>query len=126
MDSGDELIILRVVTVDMTGKCRARRANFGGLLLTYVCLVDKRSNVQALLHHEENKARENANAVLNKVLDKESDIEVSKDYFKSCFTSNAYMVSLFQISVVIEFVIGKVQETIQHMVRILHGLISEL
>ncbi|KAJ2957734.1 hypothetical protein NQZ79_g6586 [Umbelopsis isabellina] len=74
MDSGDELIILRVVTVDMT---------------------DKRSNVQALLHHEENKARENANAVLNKVLDKESDIE---------------------ISVVIEFVIGKVQETIQHMI----------
>ncbi|KAG2178311.1 hypothetical protein INT44_001461 [Umbelopsis vinacea] len=56
MDSGDELIILRVVTVDMT---------------------DKRANVQALLHHEEVKARENANAVLNKVLDKETDIEIS-------------------------------------------------
>jgi hypothetical protein len=76
MDSGDELIILRVVTVDMTGKCRGSYSWLRRITADICCLVDKRTNVQALLHHEENKARENANAVLNKVLDKESDIEV--------------------------------------------------
>lgn len=77
MDSGDELIILRVVTVDMTGKSTPFSSQSSVTFNLMFISVDKKSNVQALLHHEESKARDNANAVLNKVLDKESDIEVS-------------------------------------------------
>jgi hypothetical protein len=77
MDSGDELIILRVVTVDMTGKSMPFLAQLSVNFNLMFVSVDKKSNVQALLHHEESKARDNANAVLNKVLDKESDIDVS-------------------------------------------------
>ncbi|KAI8078743.1 uncharacterized protein BX664DRAFT_286854 [Halteromyces radiatus] len=75
MDDGDELIVLRVVTVDMS---------------------DKRSIIQAQLEYESKQAREKANKVMERIM--ESSGPDSK------------------ISVIIEFVIGKVQETIQDMI----------
>ncbi|KAI9497505.1 hypothetical protein BDB00DRAFT_804859 [Zychaea mexicana] len=75
MDDGDEIIVLRVVTVDMN---------------------DKRSNLQALLQHEEQQSRENAHKVMEKIMTNSGPDK--------------------KISVIIEFVIGKVQETIQHMI----------
>ncbi|KAI8149531.1 hypothetical protein BJV82DRAFT_588402 [Fennellomyces sp. T-0311] len=75
MDDGDEIIVLRVVTVDMT---------------------DKKSNLQALLQHEERQSRENASRVMEKIMANSGPEK--------------------RISVIIEFVIGKVQETIQHMI----------
>ncbi|CAO3637155.1 unnamed protein product [Cunninghamella echinulata] len=75
MDNGDELIVLRVVTVDMS---------------------DKRSVIQAQLEHESKIAKEKATQVMEKIM--ESSGPDSK------------------ISVIIEFVIGKVQETIQEMI----------
>ncbi|KAK4516350.1 uncharacterized protein ATC70_011321 [Mucor velutinosus] len=75
MDDGDELIVLRVVTVDMN---------------------DKKANLASLLEHEAKQSRDKANQVMKRIL-KNSGEEKA-------------------ISVVIEFVIGKVQETIQHMI----------
>ncbi|KAI7859791.1 hypothetical protein BDC45DRAFT_563833 [Circinella umbellata] len=75
MDDGDEIIVLRVVTVDMN---------------------DKKSNLQALLQHEEKQSRENAHKVMEKIMANSGPDK--------------------KISVIIEFVIGKVQETIQHMI----------
>ncbi|KAI8644060.1 hypothetical protein BD408DRAFT_414004 [Parasitella parasitica] len=75
MDDGDELIVLRVVTVDMN---------------------DKKANLTSLLEYEATQSREKANQVMKRIL-KTSGEEKA-------------------ISVVIEFVIGKVQETIQHMI----------
>ncbi|KAF7732823.1 hypothetical protein EC973_000099 [Apophysomyces ossiformis] len=75
MDDGDELIVLRVVTVDMH---------------------DKKANIQSLLRHEEQQSRENATKVMEKIMQGSSPEK--------------------RVSVIIEFVIGKVQETIQHMI----------
>ncbi|KAI8334382.1 hypothetical protein BC941DRAFT_104195 [Chlamydoabsidia padenii] len=75
MDDGDELIVLRVVTVDMS---------------------DKKSIIQAQLEYESKQAREKATKVMERIM--ESSGPDSK------------------IRVIIEFVIGKVQETIQDMI----------
>ncbi|CAO3641653.1 unnamed protein product [Cunninghamella blakesleeana] len=75
MDDGDELIVLRVVTIDMS---------------------DKRSVIQAQLEHESKMAKEKATQVMEKVM-KTSGPDT-------------------KISVIIEFVIGKVQESIQEMI----------
>ncbi|CDS05870.1 hypothetical protein LRAMOSA08398 [Lichtheimia ramosa] len=75
MDDGDEIIVLRVVTVDMN---------------------DKKGNIQALLQQEERQARDNASIVMERIMANSGPDK--------------------KISVIIEFVIGKVQETIQHMI----------
>ncbi|KAI8086078.1 uncharacterized protein BX664DRAFT_334860 [Halteromyces radiatus] len=75
MDDGDELIVLRVVSVDMN---------------------DKKSVVEATLKREERQAREDATKVMDRIM----------------ATGNEDN----KISVIIEFVIGKVQSTIQHMI----------
>ncbi|KAI9470997.1 MAG: hypothetical protein EXX96DRAFT_586471 [Benjaminiella poitrasii] len=75
MDDGDELIVLRVVTVVMN---------------------DKKGNITNLLETEQKQSRENANQVMEKIM-------------KTTGTEK-------KISVIIEFVIGKVQDTIQHMI----------
>ncbi|KAI8883306.1 adenine nucleotide alpha hydrolases-like protein [Backusella circina FSU 941] len=77
MDDGDELIVLRVVTVDMNGK-------------------RKSGNIAGLLETEAKQSRENANQVMENIM---SGAGVEK-----------------KISVILEFVIGKVQETIQSMI----------
>ncbi|SAM06452.1 hypothetical protein [Absidia glauca] len=74
-DDGDELVVLRVVSVDMN---------------------DKKSVVEATLKREEQRAREEATKVMERIM----------------ATGNEDN----KISVVIEFVIGKVQHTIQHMI----------
>ncbi|KAF1797670.1 hypothetical protein V8B55DRAFT_1514229 [Mucor lusitanicus] len=76
MDDGDELIVLRVVTVDMN---------------------DKKANLTSLLEHEAKQSRDKANQVMTRIMKNSGEEEKA-------------------ISVVIEFVIGKVQETIQHMI----------
>lgn len=58
--------------------------------------VDKKVNINSLLETEAKESREKANQVMQRIM-KNSGSEK-------------------QISVVIEFVIGKVQETIQHMI----------
>ncbi|KAI8384641.1 uncharacterized protein BYT42DRAFT_563165 [Radiomyces spectabilis] len=75
MDDGDELVVLRVVTVDLT---------------------DKRANVQSVLEQEAHEAREKATEVMDKIMKNTTPDK--------------------KISVIIEFVFGKVQETIQHMI----------
>ncbi|KAI7902381.1 uncharacterized protein BX663DRAFT_552304 [Cokeromyces recurvatus] len=75
MDEGDELIVLRVVTVDMN---------------------DKKGNITNLLEMEQKQSKQKANQVMEKIM-------------KTTGTEK-------KISVIIEFVIGKVQETIQHMI----------
>ncbi|KAL0097667.1 hypothetical protein J3Q64DRAFT_1617005, partial [Phycomyces blakesleeanus] len=72
MDDGDELIVLRVVTLE-TAEIRT-----------------------SLLLHEEEQARQNAERVMEKIMASSNDEK--------------------RVSVIIEFVIGKVQETIQHMI----------
>ncbi|KAG2192525.1 uncharacterized protein EV154DRAFT_503821 [Mucor mucedo] len=75
MDEGDELIVLRVVTVDMN---------------------DKKGNMANLLDFEAKQSREKASQVMAKIMKNTAEEK--------------------KISVVIEFVIGKVQETIQNMI----------
>ncbi|KAI8975484.1 hypothetical protein BDF20DRAFT_879005 [Mycotypha africana] len=75
MDDGDELIVLRVVTVDMN---------------------DKKGDITSLLEHEAKQSREKANQVMERIMKKSEEDK--------------------KIRVIIEFVIGKVQETIQHMI----------
>ncbi|KAI7899512.1 uncharacterized protein BX663DRAFT_554918 [Cokeromyces recurvatus] len=77
MDHGDEIIVLRVLTIDMS---------------------DNRPNVKAMLRHEELQSKEIANTVMKRIM----------------AAGNEDM----KISAVIEFVIGKVQETIQNMISI--------
>ncbi|KAI8058874.1 hypothetical protein BDF21DRAFT_456016 [Thamnidium elegans] len=77
MDEGDELIVLRVVTVDMN---------------------DKKGNISNQLEFEAKQSRETAKQVMNNIMKKTQSEK--------------------KISVVIEFVIGKVQDTIQKMITL--------
>ncbi|ORZ23317.1 hypothetical protein BCR42DRAFT_404477 [Absidia repens] len=74
-DDGDELVVLRVVSVDMN---------------------DKKSVIEATLKREEQRAREDATKVMDRVMATGSEDN--------------------KISVVIEFVVGKIQEKIQDMI----------
>ncbi|KAG2197818.1 hypothetical protein INT47_009699 [Mucor saturninus] len=77
VDNGDEIIVLRVLTIDMS---------------------ENRPNLPAMLRHEELQSKETATVVMNKIMASGGpDIK---------------------ISAVIEFVIGKVQETIQSMISV--------
>ncbi|KAI9265535.1 hypothetical protein EDC94DRAFT_605206 [Helicostylum pulchrum] len=75
MDEGDELIVLRVLTVDMN---------------------DKKGDISNQLDFEAKQSRETAKQVMNNIMKKTQSEK--------------------KISVIIEFVIGKVQETIQKMI----------
>ncbi|ORX53263.1 adenine nucleotide alpha hydrolases-like protein [Hesseltinella vesiculosa] len=75
VDDGDELIVLRAVTVDLN---------------------DKKSVVEATLQREEKRAREDAEKVMDQIMSNGTEDK--------------------KISVVIEFVVGKVQQTIQQMI----------
>ncbi|KAI8069178.1 hypothetical protein BC940DRAFT_272309 [Gongronella butleri] len=75
IDDGDELIVLRAVTVDLN---------------------DKKSAVEATLLREEKQAREDAQKVMDRIMSSSTDDK--------------------KISVIIEFVVGKVQQTIQQMI----------
>ncbi|KAI8641152.1 hypothetical protein BD408DRAFT_418719 [Parasitella parasitica] len=77
IDDGDEVIVLRVLTVDMS---------------------ENRPNLRSMLRHEELESKERASAVMNKIM----------------ASGNQSL----KISAVIEFVIGKVQETIQNMISV--------
>ncbi|KAL9545295.1 hypothetical protein MBANPS3_007213 [Mucor bainieri] len=77
IDDGDEIIVLRVLTVDMS---------------------ENRPNLKSMLRHEELASKERASAVMNRIM-----AAGSQD---------------LKISAVIEFVIGKVQETIQEMISL--------
>ncbi|OBZ88740.1 Universal stress protein A family protein C25B2.10 [Choanephora cucurbitarum] len=77
VDSGDEIIALSVLTVDMS---------------------ENRPNLSAMLRNEELKAKERASTVMSKIMS----------------AGGPEM----KISAVIEFVIGKVQETIQNMISV--------
>ncbi|KAI8992638.1 hypothetical protein BDB01DRAFT_779159 [Pilobolus umbonatus] len=77
MDDGDEIIVLRVLTVDMS---------------------ENRPNLKAMLRHEQLQSKDRATAVMKKIM-------ASGNKEK-------------KISAVIEFVIGKVQETIQYMISV--------
>ncbi|KAI9480862.1 MAG: hypothetical protein EXX96DRAFT_564506 [Benjaminiella poitrasii] len=77
MDYGDEIIVLRVLTVDMSAN---------------------RPNLKAMLRHEALKSKEIASTVMKRIM----------------AAGNENM----KISGVIEFVIGKVQETIQDMISV--------
>ena len=69
MDDGDEIIVLRVVTVDMNGKCfvHASPENPPVSLMNIAC-IDKKGNIQALLQQEERQARENASIVMERIM----------------------------------------------------------
>ncbi|KAG2238002.1 hypothetical protein BDF21DRAFT_404495 [Thamnidium elegans] len=77
VDHGDEIIVLRVLTVDMS---------------------ENRPNLKAMLRHEELQSKERASLVMSKIM--------------------AAGGPDLKISAVIEFVIGKVQETIQSMISV--------
>lgn len=77
IDHGDEIIVLRVLTVDMS---------------------ENRPNLRAMLRHEQLQSKETASVVMNKIM--------------------AAGGPDVKISAVIEFVIGKVQETIQNMISV--------
>ncbi|GAA5800513.1 hypothetical protein HPULCUR_005947 [Helicostylum pulchrum] len=77
VDHGDEIIVLRVLTVDMS---------------------ENRPNLKAMLRHEELQSKERASTVMSKIM--------------------AAGGPDLKISAVIEFVIGKVQETIQSMISV--------
>ncbi|RUS28694.1 hypothetical protein BC938DRAFT_481559 [Jimgerdemannia flammicorona] len=74
LDDGDEVVVLRVVTVDMSAS---------------------KSNIANTLSEQEQQAREDAQKVMEGIMMKNEDK---------------------QISIVVEFVVGKVQATIQHMI----------
>ncbi|KAI8879883.1 adenine nucleotide alpha hydrolases-like protein [Backusella circina FSU 941] len=77
MDDGDEIVVLRVLTLDLN---------------------DGRPNLRAMLRHEELQSKERASAVMSKIMAAGGPEK--------------------KISAVIEFVIGKVQETIQNMISV--------
>lgn len=64
MDDGDEIIVLRVVTVDMNGNItRQLQPSF-----TDEYAIDKKGNIQALLQQEERQARDNASIVMERIM----------------------------------------------------------
>ncbi|KAI9309562.1 hypothetical protein BJ944DRAFT_258290 [Cunninghamella echinulata] len=75
MDDGDEIIVLRVVSVDVN---------------------DKKSLTEKSLKHQEKQARENATKVMERIMETGNEDK--------------------KISAIIEFVIGKIHQTIQHMI----------
>lgn len=68
-----------------------------------------------LLDFEAKQSREKAGQVMEKIM--KNTAEEKKVSFIMHKSQCIYMFHFFQISVVIEFVIGKVQETIQHMIN---------
>lgn len=77
MDDGDELIVLRVVTLDMSGKKTAYNDhkildNQPSLILSlsfFYITPDKKSVIQAQLEHESKQARQNATKVMERIME---------------------------------------------------------
>lgn len=67
MDDGDEIIVLRVVTVDMNGKNGLITRHLGPRFHWWIC-IDKKGNIQTLLQQEERQARENASIVMERIM----------------------------------------------------------
>jgi hypothetical protein len=71
MDDGDELIVLRVVTVDMSGKITSMIEKNKALMKAGFSL-DKKSIIQAQLEYEAKQAREKATKVMERIMESSS------------------------------------------------------
>ncbi|RUS15021.1 hypothetical protein BC937DRAFT_93017 [Endogone sp. FLAS-F59071] len=88
VDDGDEVVVLRVVTVDMNAS---------------------KSNIATTLRDQEQQARDDAQKVMDGIMIKNDDRQVGLGDRVPCEPMSG-------ISIIVEFVVGKVQETIQNMI----------